>query len=62
MIVGAAQAGGYARKGEHPVPSIDVHLAAGTAALNIMVAHFTSYNRQSRAILSTKQRAFAGTL
>jgi len=30
-IIGKAQAGEYARKGEHPVPSIDVHLAAGLA-------------------------------
>jgi len=47
MIIGAVQAGEYARKGEHPVPSIDVHPAAGLTALNIMVAHFTSYNKCS---------------
>ena len=45
MIIGAIQAGEYARKGEHPVPSIDVHLAAGLVAPHIVVAHFTSYNK-----------------
>ena len=43
MIIGAVQAGEYARKGEHPVPSIDVHLPAGITALNIIEACFTSY-------------------
>ena len=39
MIIGATQAGEYARKGEHPVPSIDVHLAAGLVAPHIFLQH-----------------------
>jgi hypothetical protein len=37
-LIGASQAGEYARKGEHPVPSIDVRPAAGIVALKILEA------------------------
>jgi len=48
MIIGATQAGEYARKGEHPVPSIDVYLASGLVALYIDL-HLTTNKVRRKA-------------